>query len=242
MTDAELYPEQFEDLPEDALPKKRVHAVKLGDIDSEDGEDRCGKSPKKGLSSSDMEKKRTELSALLGNTAPKWKREEKAKDTVNPQENSAEAATVEQIYGKKRRDTAKAYAMKVVAAGSVTERKLIDKLKLREYTEADIEEAVSYVKRFGYINDARLAQDMLDKLAARLWGRFKICYYLKGKGISEEVIEDLDFSDIDFPYYCARLMKKYPIERRDAMLRAVKNAGYTSDDVRKARLLMEDEE
>ena len=82
---------------------------------------------------------------------------------------------------------------------------------------------------------------MLDKLAARQWGRFKICYYLKGKGISEDVIEELDFSEIDFPYYCAKLMRKYPAERRDAMLRAVKNAGYTSEDVRKARLLMEEE-
>ena len=239
VSDAELYPEQYEELPEDALPKTRKHSVKLSDIGAE-GEEPRGKSPQK--ADATVKNKASELSSLLGGTVPSWKQAEKAKDAVNPQKNTEEEDTVEYIYSKKRQDTAKAYAMKVVAAGSVTERKLIEKLKSRDYSETDIEEAIAYVKSFGYINDARLAQDMLDKLAARQWGRFKICYYLKGKGISEDVIEELDFSEIDFPYHCARLMKKYPAERRDAMLRAVKNAGYTADDVRKARLLMEDEE
>ncbi len=239
VTDAELYPEQYEDLPDEALPKKRNRSVKLSDIGADEDEAR-GKSQRKEVSA--PKNKSSNLNSLLGGTAPAWKQSGRVKDTVNPRENSDEEENVEKIYSKKRKDTAKAYAMKVVASGSVTERKLTDKLKEREYSENDIEEAVSYVKSFGYINDARLAQDMLEKLAARQWGRFKICYYLKGKGISDDVIENLDFSEIDFPYHCARLMKKYPAERRDAMLRAVKNAGYTSDDLRKARLMMEEEE
>ena len=239
VSDAELYPEQYEELPEEAMPKTRNRSVKLSDIGADEDETR-GKSQGKEICA--KKNKSSDLSSLLGGTAPTWKQSMKAKDAVNLRKNSDDEENVEQIYSKKRKDTAKAYAMKVVAAGSVTERKLTDKLREREYSETEIEEAISYVKSFGYINDARLAQDMLDKLAARQWGRFKICYYLKGKGIAEDVIEDLDFSEIDFPYYCAKLMKKYPAERRDAMLRAVKNAGYTSDDVRKARLLMEDEE
>ena len=238
VSDAELYPEQYEDLPEEAMPKTRNRSVKLSDIGADEDETR-GKSHGKEVCA--KKNKSSDLSSLLGGTAPTWKQSLKTKDAVNLRKNSDDEETVEQIYSKKRKDTAKAYAMKVVAAGSVTERKLTDKLREREYSETEIEEAISYVKSFGYINDARLAQDMLDKLAARQWGRFKICYYLKGKGIAEDVIEDLDFSEIDFPYYCAKLMKKYPAERRDAMLRAVKNAGYTADDVRKARLLMEEE-
>ena len=239
VSDAELYPEQYEDIPEEAKSKIRNRSVKLSDIGADEDETR-GKSQEKEVCA--KKNKSSDLSSLLGGTAPTWKQSLKAKDAVNPHKNSDDEETVEQIYSKKRKDTAKAYAMKIVAAGSVTERKLTDKLREREYSETEIEEAISYVKSFGYINDARLAQDMLDKLAARQWGRFKICYYLKGKGISEDVIEELDFSEIDFPYYCAKLMEKYPAERRDAMLRAVKNAGYTSEDVRKARLLMEDEE
>ena len=251
LTDAELYPEQFEDLPEEAEPpKSRKHAVKLDEIDF-DGDETDERYHEKSGSAKRTEKKtdrgsKKDLGALLSGTVPEWKRKTVSKDAVNPRENASgvedEEETVEEIYGKKRRDTARAYAMKIVAMGAVTERKLRDKMKLREYSEEDIEEAITYVKSFGYINDGRLAQDMVEKLAARLWGRFKICYYLRGKGISDDVIDDLDFSEIDFPYYCAKLMKKYTPERREAMLRAVKNAGYTSDDVRKARLLMEEEE
>lgn len=246
ISDAELYPEQFEDLPEDAIPQKRNRSVKLSDIDECSGE-RRGKSPRKSVSESHAVSKSekntaSSLDSLLGNTAPVWKKSFPAEEAVNPREFSKNEESVENIYSQKRRDTAKAYAMKIVAMGSVTEKKLRDKLIAREYSEEETEEAMEYVKSFGYINDARLAQDMLDKLAARLWGRFKICYYLKGKGISDEDIENLDFSEIDFPYHCARLMKKYTPERREAMLRAVKNAGYTSEDIRRAREILAEEE
>lgn len=245
VTDAELYPEQFEDLPEEAEQKERKHSVKLSDIGEDDGEG-CGKSPEKSRRSAaenggGVKGTKTSLASLLVDTAPSWKRGRNEKDTVNPCENE-ETETVEEIYDKKRRDTAKAYAMKIVAMGAVTEQKLRDKMKTREYSDGEIEEAIAYVKSFGYVNDEKLAQDMIEKLAARMWGRFKICYYLKGKGISEDVIEDLDFSEIDFPYYCAQLMKKYGPERREAMLRAVKNAGYSSDDLRRARALLAEEE
>ena len=249
VSDAELYPEQFEELPDEVLPKKRDRAVKLADMEPEGGE-RCGKSPQNHTSGD----KKTELGigedkkkllSLLGGTAPTWKQSTSFKDAVNPHKKTSEedggAETVERICGGKRRATAKAYALKAVAASTLTERKLREKLKAKEYSEEETDEAIEYVKSFGYINDDRLAQNMLDKLAARCWGRIKICHYLKGKGITEAVIENLDFSEIDFPYYCAQLMKKYSPERREAMLRAVKNAGYSSDDIRAARTVLAEE-
>ena len=253
LTDEELYPEQFVDLPEEAeVPVKRNRAVKLGDIASEgDG----------------VGKRSETLRSLLGTTAPTWKKDgetsnDDTKDAVNPRKTQIRPTgkvkvlyssdedeitdgeeAFEVIRDKKRRETAKAYAMKVVASNTVTERKLTEKLVSRNcYTEDEIAEAVAYVKSFGYVNDARLAQNMVDKLAARCWGRFKICYYLKGKGIDEDTVEALDFSEVDFPFYCAKLMRKYPEGKRDTMMRALKNAGYTSDDIRAAKQLLEDEE
>jgi len=251
--DAELYPEQFEDLPEEAERRSRKRAVKLSDIGSDGDTEGFVGAEKRGKSlrnSDKLSRKSSGLDALLSGTAPSWKRDgvkNGSKNAVNPRENEGEECgsakeTVSQMYGKRRRETAKAYAMKIVAMGAVTERRLREKLIAREYSEEETEEALIYVKSFGYVNDMRLAQDMIEKLAARHWGRFKICYYLKGKGISEEVIEGLDFSEIDFPYYCAQFMKKYPAEKRGAMLRAVKNAGYNSDDIRKARRIIEEEE
>ena len=112
---------------------------------------------------------------------------------------------------------------------------LFGMVKILNGNEDDVSSALEYVKGFGYVNDAGLAQGMVDKLAARCWGRFKICYYLRGKGIDEDVVDSLDFSEVDFPFYCAKLMGKYPASKREAMLRALKNAGYTSDDIRAAR-------
>ena len=246
VSDAELYPEQYEELPDEALPKTRNRSVKLIDIDG-DGDERRGKSPKNNTGVSKKGAKNSfgidpTAVVTLGSVVNGLKVDGSVEDAVNPRETSSDDLSVEQIYSKKRKDTARAYAMKTVANLTVTERKLREKLKLREYSEEEIDEAIDYVKKFGYINDSRLAQGMLDKLAARQWGRFKICYYLKGKGIPEDIIEELDFSEIDFPYHCAALMRKYPPERRDAMLRAVKNAGYTSEDLRLARRILADEE
>ena len=56
-------------------------------------------------------------------------------------------------------------------------------LSALEVTKEEIDEAIEYVKGFGYVNDKRLAENAIYKLSERLWGKRKICYYLSGKGI-----------------------------------------------------------
>ena len=217
--DRELYPEQFLPLPgeEEGEEKPRRHAERLSDIDTPDAE-RRGSSRENGERPS-----RSELRRLLGDTAPK-----KQNDAAIPEKKG------------KKQDSATATAMKLVSRDTLTERRLREKLSLKGYPEEEIDEAVEYVKKFGYVDDLRVSQDMLDKLAARCWGRFKICRYLAGKGVERDTVESLDFSGIDFPAYCARLIAKYPPEKKEAMLRAVKNAGYSNDDYRKAVKLLKE--
>lgn len=136
----------------------------------------------------------------------------------------------EGLIDEGRERAAIAAAMRIVSLGSVPERGLRDKLQRKGFSERDTDAALEYVKRFGYVDDQRLAQITAEKLAARHYGRYKICRYLASKGISSEVIENIDFSEIDFPRYCAELMSRYTPDRRDAMLRALRNAGYCSDD------------
>ena len=149
---------------------------------------------------------------------------------------------LERRIRQKKRESAIAFAMRAVSHAALTERRLREKLKRQDYSAEETEEALSYVKRFHYIDDARLAQHMLPSLAARLWGRYRICRYLLSRGFDEETVETLDFSEIDFPLFCARLIGKYPEQRRDAMLRAVRNAGYSSEDLHAARRLLSEEE
>lgn len=232
-TDAELYPEQFCDLPyEKERGIKRNRAVKLGDIDLSETETR-----NKSVSAKPQ---KNELKQLLCGTAPRWKvTSEKEKNAVNAEKN---VFCAEEEIRKVNKQSARACAMKIVSVSAVTEKRLYGKLIQKGYAEEEASEALEYVKGFGYVNDKRMAQDMLPKLAERHWGKFKICRYLAGKGIEEDVISELDFSEIDFAEYCARLMGKYPPERREAMLRAVKNAGYSMSDYREAKRILEDKE
>lgn len=232
----ELYPEQFAPLAgEEELEYKeeRKHAVKLGDIEERNGRATSEEKATDSSKRKSFEKLRKSFEG--GNTnemsyrgAVGRKYSEESDDAV--------------IFRKNKKKSAVAYAMTVVSRSTVNELALKSKLQARGYSEDETEEALSYVKKFGYVDDARLAQNMLDGLAARCWGKFKICRYLTARGFSSETVESLDFSGIDLPAYCAKLMRRYPPERREAMLRAVKNAGYTSSDIRLAKELIENNE
>lgn len=230
----ELYPEQFAPLAgeeELELKAERKHAVKLGDIEERNGRVTFVEKVTDSSKKQSLEK--------LKKSFDGGDRNEASYNGAVGKGNSEESDDAV-ILRKNKKKSAVAYAMTVVSRSTVNELALKSKLQARGYSEDETEEALSYVKKFGYVDDARLAQNMLDGLAARCWGKFKICRYLTARGFSSEIVESLDFSDIDFPAYCAKLMGRYPPERREAMLRAVKNAGYTSSDIRLAKELIED--
>ncbi len=134
--------------------------------------------------------------------------------------------------------TVKDYALYLVSVNTYTEKKLRDKLASKKrdgkpiYDTGEIDDAVEYLKGFGYINDLRLAQNMLPTLAARMWGRIKIRFYLIKNGIDEDIAASLDYSDIDFIFYCRKLLSKYSGKPKEKQLRALYNAGYSSDEIR----------
>ena len=136
------------------------------------------------------------------------------------------------LIKKSRKKSAAEYAMLLVAGHAYTEKGLREKLESKEkYTEDEIEDAVAYVKRFGYVNDRRLAENSVPKLAMRLWGKKKICYYLRSKGISSDIVSALDFSDIDFYENCKSLALKNRSKPREKLIRLLLNAGFSSDEV-----------
>ncbi len=144
---------------------------------------------------------------------------------------------------KKPDKTAKTDAMSLVSTSSYTEQALRRKLESRErYEKAEIEEAIEYVKGYGYVNDRRSAENAVYKLSKRLWGKRKICYYLSQKGISEEITETLDFSEIDFSENCESLMRRYAGKPIEKAMRAAYNAGFTHEEISRARKRIEKDE
>ena len=143
---------------------------------------------------------------------------------------SDEYATVKK---QKRRKSAKEYAMSLVSIKSYTEQALRQKLKIRTYGCDEIDEAVAYVKSFGYINDLRLAQNAAEKLASKPCGKRKIFAYLRQKGISGEVIEQIDLSEIDFKANAIAYAKKSAAlgKTREQIARSLVTLGFSASEI-----------
>ncbi len=84
---------------------------------------------------------------------------------------------------------AKLRLMNLLKTKSYTEKQLRDKLTEGEYPREAIEEAIAYVKSYGYVDDARYAADYIFyHMESR--SRTRITQDLMHKGISKEIIRD----------------------------------------------------
>ena len=81
----------------------------------------------------------------------------------------------------------KAYDLLSRRAHSTQE--LRDKLYKREFFKRDIETVIAECERLGLLNDELFANDYAAELSGQGKGRFKIKMKLRGKGLSEEYIE-----------------------------------------------------
>lgn len=89
---------------------------------------------------------------------------------------------------------AKLRSMNLLKSRTYTEKQLRDKLHLGEYTEAVIDEAVSYVKSYGYIDDIKYVQDYTAyNKEHKSRKRMEQDLYIKGisKTVIKEVMNDI---------------------------------------------------
>lgn len=80
-------------------------------------------------------------------------------------------------------------AMKLLLVQDRTEKELQNRLQRAGFSEAAVQYAVEYVRRFGYVDDLRYARNYI---AFRKEGksRKELRYKLLGKGVSEEVLAE----------------------------------------------------
>lgn len=84
---------------------------------------------------------------------------------------------------------AKLRAMNLLKSRAYTKRQLSDKLKSSGYPQEIIEEALSYVISYGYVDDRQYACDFIEYNKERK-SRSSICNALMQRGIDKAVIED----------------------------------------------------
>ena len=94
-----------------------------------------------------------------------------------------------QIMGELLPRRAKLRCMNLLKSRSYTRRQLEDKLRAGSYPEAVIEEALSYVESFGYVDDAAYArsyaEDQIGKKSVR-----RIMQELQQKGVERSLAEE----------------------------------------------------
>ncbi|QWR76285.1 regulatory protein RecX [Candidatus Magnetomonas plexicatena] len=86
----------------------------------------------------------------------------------------------------------KAYALRILNFRDRSEKEIREKLLLKGYTETDTEETLKYLKGAGFIDDYKLARNMLIYLdSAKKMGLRRVTDTLKRRGIPESVIEEM---------------------------------------------------
>lgn len=93
---------------------------------------------------------------------------------------------MEQVLPKR----VKLRSMNLLKSRTYTERQLRDKLRQGEYTECLIEEAVEYVKSYGYIDDRRYAEDFITYNTGNK-SRKRMEQDLLQKGIDRNLIREV---------------------------------------------------
>lgn len=99
---------------------------------------------------------------------------------------------LEEVYYKIKKEVvlkrAKLRALHLLSDMARTEAGLREKLKQSLYTEDIIDEAIAYVKSFGYLDDLKYAESFIESRRATK-SKKEIYALLCGKGISQEQIE-----------------------------------------------------
>ena len=106
---------------------------------------------------------------------------------------------------------AKLRAMHLLSDMGRTESQLRTKLKQGGYPDKAVEEAIRYVKSFGYINDAEYVRSFIDSRKEKK-SKKEIYAALKQKGVDsdiiEQVFEEMDYGEEDSRQAIEALMRK----------------------------------
>lgn len=155
--------------------------------------------------------------------------------------------TYDRIINEVLMKRTKLRAMNLLMSRRYTEKKLRDKLQRGQYPQCCIEEAISYVKSYGYINDEQYASDYLFYHGSQL-NKVQVFQKLKERGIEDGIIQKAynDYcADGDAPeeekLICRFLRKKglsaadiKDSERRNKIIRNLLQKGFSYDQILRA--------
>lgn len=101
-------------------------------------------------------------------------------------------AFIEDILKIEEQQKANNYALNLLNYRWRTEKEIRDRLIKKEYDENIIEETISYLKNYNFIDDKRFAEIYTEqKIKNKKLGNYRIKHELYNKGVSQEIIEEV---------------------------------------------------
>jgi regulatory protein len=95
------------------------------------------------------------------------------------------------MYIEEERTKAMKFAMKLLGLRRRSEKELLKRLEEKGYKDDIAQEVMAEMQRFGYLDDSQFAESYInDRMRFRPAGRFVIRMELKGRGLSDSVIEE----------------------------------------------------
>ncbi|MBR3933839.1 MAG: regulatory protein RecX [Clostridia bacterium] len=86
---------------------------------------------------------------------------------------------------------ARDYALGVLSHKAITSHLLMQKLLEKGYDQIIAVEVINELTDLGYIDDFSYATMFLEYCMEKVWGKKKIRFEMKNKGLSDEIIEDV---------------------------------------------------
>ena len=71
-----------------------------------------------------------------------------------------------------------------------SQKEILDKLKLKNFSAPVIEETIEYFKKLNLINDRQFAQKWIESRLLKPFGINRIRFELRNKGIDEDIIQE----------------------------------------------------
>jgi len=121
------------------------------------------------------------------------------------------------------------YAFKLISKKRYTSKELQEKL---EQKGIDPEPIINRLKELNYLNDLEYAIDYKNKKQNEGYGKYKILFQLKNKGISEDILNNLEFSNSKLEEIFLSKIQKIKDNKKQKIYAFLINRGFDSNDIK----------
>ncbi|OMH40876.1 regulatory protein RecX [Desulfurobacterium indicum] len=126
------------------------------------------------------------------------------------------------------------YSLRLLSRKDYTEKELVFKLN-RRFPEIDCEKVIKYLKENGYLSDYRTGFNYAVAKMEKGWGRRKIRFYMRQKGISEEVADRIIMEiEFDYSFIKKTLEKRFGKNlklQKDKVIRFLQQRGFSFTEI-----------